>query len=97
LLTLMLLLSSIIFIGSSNAANAAGSAVSKPQVRIEVGPQRLYGGRGWHRARGNRIAYGRTFTRDVQRGWRLYRETYQVRYLPNGYTQTVLVSRVRLN
>ena len=94
LLTLGLLLSSIVFIGSSNTASAAGRAVSKPQVRIELGQQRRYRGRGW--ARGNRIGYGRTFTRDVQRGWRIYRETYQVRYLPNGYTQTVLVSRVRL-
>ena len=93
LLTLVLLLSSIVFIGSSNTANAAGKAVSTPQVRIEVG-QRRYRNRGY--ARGNRIGYGRMFTRDVQRGWRIYRETYQVRYLPNGYTQTVLVSRVRL-
>jgi hypothetical protein len=94
LLTLLLLLSSIVFIGSSNTANAAGNAVSTPQVRIELGQRRRHRGRGW--ARGNRIGYGRTFTRDVQRGWRIYRETYQVRYLPNGDTQTVLVSRVRL-
>ena len=65
------------------------------QLRIEVGQRRRrWRNRGY--ATGNRIGYGRTFTRDVQRGWRVYRETYQVRYLPNGTTQTMLISRVRI-
>ena len=37
-----------------------------------------------------------TQTRLVRVGRRVYRETYQVRYLPNGRTQTRLVSRVRV-
>lgn len=35
-------------------------------------------------------------TRTVRRGNALYRETYQVRYLPNGRSQTRLVNRVRI-
>jgi hypothetical protein len=94
LLTL-LLLSSFSFIGSSNIASAATPVVGNPQLRIQIGQRRRrWRNRDW--ARGERVGYGRTFTRDVQRGWRLYRETYQVRYLPNGMTQTVLISRVRI-
>jgi|SRR5215217_6448601 len=37
-----------------------------------------------------------TQTRLVRAGRRVYRETYQVRYLPNGGTQTRLISRVRV-
>ena len=32
----------------------------------------------------------------VRVGRRVYRETYQIRYLPNGRTQTRLISRVRV-
>lgn len=41
----------------------------------------------------------RTITRyrTVRYGRRLYRETYVVRYLPNGTTDTRLVSRVRIS
>jgi hypothetical protein len=37
-----------------------------------------------------------TQTRLVRHGRQLWRETYQVRYLPNGATQARLVSRVRV-
>ena len=98
----ILILLSFVFVGSLESANAkTTAALGKPQVRIQIGqPRRRYRDwryRDWDRARGDRVGYGRTFTRDVQRGYRLYRETYQVRYLPNGLTQTVLVSRIRLN
>ena len=94
LLLLIGLLSSITFFGSSTA-NAGTPAVGNPQLRIQIGqPRRRWRYRGY--AEGSRVGYGRTFTRDVQRGWRIYRETYQVRYLPNGYQQTVLISRVRI-
>lgn len=83
------------FGGLASTVRATTNSVSTPQLRIEVGQRRRrWRNRGY--ATGNRIGYGRTFTRDVQRGWRTYRETYQVRYLPNGLTQTVLVSRVRI-
>jgi len=99
----ILMLLSFVFVGAWDSANATTTAaLGKPQVQIQIGrPRRRYRDwryRNWdYRARGDRIGYGRTFTRDVQRGWRLYRETYQVRYLPNGMTQTVLISRVRLD
>jgi hypothetical protein len=95
LLLTALLLSSFTFIGSSNIASAATPAVGNPQVRIQIGQRRRrWRNRDW--ATGERIGYGRTFTRTVQRGWRVYRETYRVRYLPNGMTQTMLISRVRI-
>jgi hypothetical protein len=99
----ILMLLSFVFVGSLDSTKATtGAALGKPQVRIQIGqPRRRYHYwnryHDWDRARGDRIGYGRTFTRDVQRGYRVYRETYQVRYLPNGMTQTVLVSRIRLN
>jgi hypothetical protein len=98
----IVMLLSLGFVGSLDSANATTTtALGKPQVRIQiVQPRRRYRDwryRDWDRARGDRVGYGRTFTRDVQRGYRLYRETYQVRYLPNGMTQTVLISRVRLD
>lgn len=90
LLTLTLLLSSLSFVGSTQAATkTAGAVMDNPQIRIQVGRRRHR--RDWDRAYGERVGYGRTFTRDVQYGRRVYRETYQVR---NG--RTFLISRVRL-
>jgi hypothetical protein len=93
LLTLTLLLSSFAFIPAVKAENVHTSAVlNNPQLRIQIGRRHR---RDWDRDRGygygDRVGYGRTFTRDVQVGWRTYRETYQV---VNG--RTVLISRVRL-
>lgn len=90
LLTLTLLLSSLSFVGSAQAATkTAGAVLDNPQLRIQIGRRRHR--RNWDRAYGERVGYGRTFTRDVQYGRRVYRETYQVR---NG--RTFLISRVRL-
>ena len=95
LITLTLLLSSFVFAGSTRAANVTtGAAFNNPQVRIQIGQRRRHR-RDWDRDRdwayGDRVGYGRTFTRDVEFGRHVYRETYQVR---NG--QTILISRVRL-
>jgi len=96
LLTSILLLSSFASIGAAGTANVtAGAALNTPQVRIELGQRRRHRNRDW--ARGERVGYGRVVTRVVQIGWRRYQETYRVRYLPNGQTQWVLISRVRLN
>jgi hypothetical protein len=35
-------------------------------------------------------------TRTVRRGWRWYRETYRITYLPNGRVRTQLIRRVRI-
>jgi len=37
-----------------------------------------------------------TQTRIVRQGWRTYRETIQIKYLPNGRTQTKVISRTRI-
>ena len=96
LATLILMLASFGFLGMSEQVNAAtANALGKPQVRIEIGQRRRrWRNRDW--ARGDRIGYRRTYTRNVYRGRHLFRETYQVRYLPNGRTQSFLISRVRL-
>jgi hypothetical protein len=95
LLTLMLLLSSFAFAPTTQAANVTtGAAFNNPQIRIQIGRSRRHR-RNWDRERGyaygNRIGYGRTFTRDVRLGFRTYRETFQ---MIDG--RWVLVSRVRL-
>jgi hypothetical protein len=100
LLTLMLAaLFSLAGLGREAKASSANTSavVTTPQIRIQVGQRH---NRRWrnreYRGRGN--AYGRvsTQTRLVRRGWATYRETYQIRYLPNGQTYTTLVSRVRV-
>lgn len=102
LLTIALALASFGFMGL--ASDTRAETVLKPatpQFRIQIGPQRR--NRRWRNRdlnRGDRVGYGYgrtvTQTRLVQRGYRTYRETYQIRYLPNGLTQTTLISRVRV-
>lgn len=90
LLVLTLTLASFGFLGLGSGANEAqASTVTTPQIRIELGSQR-------NRWRRNRVREIRQ-TRIVQRGWRRYRETYLVRYFPNGQTQTTLISRERIS
>ncbi len=43
--------------------------------------------------RGVRIV---TRTRIVRQGFRTYRETIQIKYFPNGRTQTGIISRIRI-
>jgi len=78
---------------STTVANA--NAATSPQIRVQIGRQRRYRDRDWR----YRNEYGRTVTqtRYVRRGWATYRETYQIRYLPNGMVQTNLISRVRVS
>ena len=96
LLTSMLLLSSFAFVPSTKAANLKTSAaLNNPQeVRIRIRRRHRHDW-DWDRDRGyaygNRIGYGRTWTRDVQIGFRTYRETFQ---MIDG--RPVLISRVRL-
>jgi hypothetical protein len=74
-------------IGTSTSAEltvAARAAI--PQVGIGFGQRRRF----------NRRVRVVTQTRLVNRGRRVFRETYRVRYLPNGTTQSTLVSSVRV-
>jgi hypothetical protein len=97
LLTLTFLISSLGFVGSSTATAkemTAGALNNSPQIRVQIGRRRhrdRYRNRNWNQAYGERVGYGRTFTRDVRYGRSIYRETYRVR---DG--RTFLVSRVRL-
>jgi hypothetical protein len=71
-------------------ANVPANAVV---VRAAAAPAAVQWRRGrWGR---NRVRVATT-TRLVRVGRRVYRETYQVRYLPNGGTQARLLSRVRV-
>ena len=85
LLALTLSLASIGFVASS--AEAKGSSAStETAVENSAAAQ-------WNRYRRARVFHR---TRVVRIGRRLYRETYQIRQLPNGRTTTRLISRVRI-
>ena len=79
---------------SPSEANAIESPREVSAVAIHSATQwqrtRNYRRYNWHR---QRIV---TRSRVVRVGRRLYRETYQVRYLPNGRTKTRLISRLRI-
>jgi len=89
LLALTLSLASLGFVASSAEAKTAASLSANavaPQVRVQLGRGRRY----------NRRVRIVTQTRLVRHGRQVYRETYQTRYLPNGRTQTRLISSVRV-
>jgi hypothetical protein len=100
-----LALASLGLMGSWSEAQASAVAkASTPQVRIRIGPQRRrYDDRYRDRYRDDRFRDNRfrervvVQTRLVNSGWHTYRETYQIRYLPNGRTDTTVISRVRIN
>jgi|ERR1051326_314101 hypothetical protein len=79
--------------GSSNSAVALGK--TKPQIQIQIGRRRH-----WNPYYRNRVYMGnygyRTETRVVERRWGTFRETYQLRYLPDGSVQRILISRERI-
>jgi hypothetical protein len=86
------LLSTFAFVPLTKAANLKTSAaLNNPQLRIQIGQRRRHRRDYDDYAYGNRVGYGRTWTVDVQRGFRTYRETYQ---MIDG--RRVLISRVRL-
>ena len=91
LLGLTLSLASICFVASPAEAKAAepSAAPTSAAAASTAAPQ-------WRRGGYNRRARVYTTTRLVRRGRRVYRETYQIRYLPNGRTVTRLISRVRV-
>jgi len=90
LLILVLALITFGFVGAASRTQAA-TAVGTPQIRIQIGRR--------HRRWDDRWGYRQqsyTTTRIVRYGWRTYRETYLVRYFPNGESQTTLISRERI-
>src|SRR5690242_20320762 len=95
LLSVALLLGSVGFAATSTEAKAASPAVS-PTAYVAASAAPQWNGQWRHRRRWDRRATVTTQTRLVRVGRRVFRETYQVRYLPNGMTQTRLISRVRV-
>lgn len=100
LLAFALALATFGFVAAPAEAKAAGARVISsahapaPQWENSGRRTRNRWGRRWnHRGGGVRVI---TETRFVRFGRRLYRETYQVRFLPNGRTQAMLISRVRV-
>ena len=93
ILGLTLTLASIGIVAAPARAEAAETNLARAEsVRAAAAPQvRLPG-----RYRNNRRVRVTTRTRLVRVGRRVYRETYQIRYLPNGGTRTRLISRVRV-
>jgi hypothetical protein len=88
-LTLALLLGSIAFVAPSAEAKSAESTSS---IAINAAPQDGWrNNRRWNRVR----VRTETRTRTIRIGRQRYRETIQIRYLPNGRTQTRILSRVR--
>ena len=73
----------------STEANAATTAVSAPQIRVQIGNQR---NRRWN----NRQRRVVTTTRITRVGRYRYRQTIRTTYLPNGRTRTQVINRVRL-
>jgi hypothetical protein len=95
LLGLTLSLASIGFVASSAEAKAAEPTVSPATIIASNTVEPQWRDRN-RRGRYNSRVRVTTQTRLVRQGRRVYRETYQVRYLPNGRTQTRLISRVRV-
>jgi hypothetical protein len=93
ILALTLSLASIVFVASSVEAKDKGSSVSASQT---IAANSLQGQWRYRNRRNNRLARTFTQTRLVRYGRQIYRETYLVRYLPNGRTQARLISRVRV-
>lgn len=89
LLTLTLLLGAMIFALPGTEAKAATNAA--PQDRWERN-NRNDQNRRWNQ-RNVRIV---NRTRIVRIGRQRFRETIQIRYLPNGRTQTRIINRVRI-
>lgn len=90
-------LASLGFGGLSSKAKATElSANGATVLSANASPQ-------WERDRWGRRVYRRravrtrTQSRVVRIGRRLYRETFLVSYLPNGRTNTRLISRVRIS
>lgn len=89
LLGVALSLASIGLAAQSTEAKAAKPSTSATVAISAAAAQR---GRGYY----NRRVYVTTQSRFVRVGRRVYRETYQVRHLPNGATRARLISRVRV-
>jgi hypothetical protein len=95
LLGIVLALASICMVGSLSEAKAKELSRHNVTTVANANPQwrDRNGRRYYNRRRGHSV----TRSRVVRYGRRLYRETFLVRYLPNGRVDTRLISRVRIS
>ena len=91
ILALTLTLASFGIAGVSAEAKAAAPSAASVNT-LKAAPAAVQ----WRNRRNRSRVRVVTQTRLVRRGRAVWRETYQVRYLPNGMTQTRLISRVRV-
>ena len=96
ILALALSIATIGFTAATVEAKAGGASVSPGITVASNAPAPQWQNQDRWGRRNRRRARVYTQTRLVRYGRALYRETYQVRYLPNGRTQTRLLSRVRV-
>ena len=95
ILGIVLAVASLGFTGFTSEASATEISRSNVTLTANASPQwqtDRYGRRVYHRRRARTV----TRSRVVRVGRRVYRETYVVRYLPNGRFDTRLISRVRI-
>jgi hypothetical protein len=93
-LALALTLASVGLTASSAEAKAAGASGTVATAAVtKAAPAAA---QIWNRRYGRNRARVVTQSRLVRRGRQVWRETYQIRYLPNGGTRTRLISRVRV-
>ncbi len=90
-ITLSLLMATMMF--TAVFAEAAPKAESQSQQWQRQTQTRRVEQNSRYNRRGVRVV---TRTRLVRAGSRTYRETIQIKYLPNGKTQTKVLSRVRV-
>jgi hypothetical protein len=97
-LGIALALASLGFTGFTSEAKATEISRSNVTLEANANPQLAQ----WERDRYGRRVYNRRRMRVVRQsrvvryGRRVYRETYLVRYLPNGMSNTRLISRIRI-
>jgi hypothetical protein len=97
LLGITLALASLGFGGLSSEAKATELSANSASVLAANASPQWERDRWGRRVNRRRVVRTRTQSRVVRVGRRLYRETYLVSYLPNGRTNTRLVSRVRIS
>ena len=91
-ITLSLLMATMMF--TAVFANAAPKTNNDPQLwEGQQRQNRRVQQNTRYNRRGVRVV---TQTRNVRVGRRLYRETIQIKYLPNGRTNTTVLNRVRI-
>lgn len=95
ILSLGLLLASVAFTGTIASAQSYSPQRDRYDQNDRNWRDNDRNDRNWNN--NNRRVRVVTQTRIVRQGRRTYRETIQIKYLPNGRTQTKVINRVRID